>query len=212
MVSFSTEIPECDSHSPALLDLFISFDANICSTMAFPLLGNSNHVVVLVSVDFRSNSQQVSVLYRVAYAYSHADWDGLCDNLRDIPWDDIFKVGASVAASEFCEWIQVGIDVYTPHREYQIKSHSSLTFSAACAAAIICRKHFFVCIKTINLLILKKSSDRLVIIAKGFLKLPNLRMLIKQKSPSLPRNLALRTFGKLLIVFSAKANLLYFLY
>ena len=155
MVSFSTEIPECDSHSPALLDLFISFDANICSTMAFPLLGNSNHVVVLVSVDFRSNSQRVSVLYRVAYAYSHADWDGLCDNLRDIPWDDIFKVGASVAASEFCEWIQVGTDVYTPHREYQIKSHSSLTFSAACAAAIICRKHFFVCIKTINLLILK---------------------------------------------------------
>ena len=32
-------------------------------------------------------------------------------------------------------------------------------------------------------------------------------MLIKQ-SLSLPRNLALRTFGKLLIVFSAKGNLL----
>ena len=26
---------------------------------------------------------------------------------------DIFKRGASVAASEYCEWIQVGIDVYT---------------------------------------------------------------------------------------------------
>ena len=34
-------------------------------------------------------------------------------------------------------------------------------------------------------------------------------MLIKQKSPLLPRNLALRTFGKLLIVFSTKVNLLY---
>ena len=41
--------------------------------------------------------------------------------------------------------------------------------------------------------------------------MPNLHMLIKQKSPSLPRNLTLRTFGELLIVFSIKVNLLYFL-
>ena len=34
-------------------------------------------------------------------------------------------------------------------------------------------------------------------------------MLIKQKSPSLPRNLALGTFGELPIVFSTKVNLLY---
>ena len=37
-------------------------------------------------------------------------------------------------------------------------------------------------------------------------------MLIKQKSPLLPRNLALGTFGKLLIVFSSKVNLLDLLY
>ena len=40
MVNFPTRIPDCDSHSPALLDLFISSDASICSTM-----GNSDHVV-----------------------------------------------------------------------------------------------------------------------------------------------------------------------
>ena len=39
-------------------------------------------------------------------------------------------------------------------------------------------------------------------VAKGFLKLPNLHMLIKQKSPSLPRKLALETFGELLSVFN----------
>ena len=33
-------------------------------------------------------------------------------------------------------------------------------------------------------------------------------MLIKQKGPLLPRNLALTTFGKLLIVSSTKVNLL----
>ena len=38
MVNFPTQIPDCDSHSPALLDLFISSDASICSTMAFPHL------------------------------------------------------------------------------------------------------------------------------------------------------------------------------
>ena len=37
-------------------------------------------------------------------------------------------------------------------------------------------------------------------------------MLIKQESLLLPRNLALVTFGDLLIVFSTKVNLLYFLY
>ena len=52
----------------------------------------------------------------------------------------------------------------------------------------------------------------LIIVAKGFSKLPNLHMLLKQKSPSLPRNLALGTFDELLIVFSTKVNLLYFLY
>ena len=43
---------------------------------------------------------------------------------------------------------------------------------------------------------------------KGFLKLPNLHMLLKQKNPSLPRNLVLGIFGESLIVFSTKVNLL----
>ena len=37
-------------------------------------------------------------------------------------------------------------------------------------------------------------------------------MLLKQRSLSLPRNLALRAFGKLSLVFSTKVNLLYLLY
>ena len=56
MVNFPTWIPDCDSHSPALSDLFLSSDANICSTMAFPQLGNSDHVFVSVSIGFPSNS------------------------------------------------------------------------------------------------------------------------------------------------------------
>ena len=52
MVNFPSWIPDCDSQSPAILDLFISSDASICFTMAFPPLGNSDHVVVSVSIDF----------------------------------------------------------------------------------------------------------------------------------------------------------------
>ena len=104
-------MPDCDSHSPALLNLFLSSDASICSTMAFPLLGNSDHVVVSVSIDFPTNSQQDAPFQCIAYGYSCADWDGLCDHLGDILWEDIFKLGTSATASEFCECVQVGIDV-----------------------------------------------------------------------------------------------------
>ena len=111
--------------------------------MVFTPLGNSDHVVISVFIEFPINSKQDTPFHRVAYDYSRADWDGLCDHLRDVPWEDIFKLGASTAVSEFCEWVQVGIDVYIPHRKYQVKPHSSPWFSAACTAAIVHRNHFF---------------------------------------------------------------------
>ena len=58
-------------------------------------------------------------------------------------WEDIFKFGASSAASESCEWVRAGIDVYFPHRKYQVKPHSSPWFSASCAAAIVHINQFF---------------------------------------------------------------------
>ena len=55
MVNFPTRISDCDSHSPALFDLFVSSGASICSAMASPPLGNSDHVTVSVSIDFPIN-------------------------------------------------------------------------------------------------------------------------------------------------------------
>ena len=43
--------------------------------------------------------------HRIAYDFSRADWDGLHDYVRDVPWEDIFKLDASAAASEFCELV-----------------------------------------------------------------------------------------------------------
>ena len=95
MVNFPTRIPDCDSHNPALPDLFLTSDASIYSTVAFSLLQNSDHVVVSVSTDFPSNSQRDAPFHRIAYDYSRADWDGLWDHLRDVSWEDIFKLSAS---------------------------------------------------------------------------------------------------------------------
>ena len=78
--------------SPALLELFLSLDASIYSTIASPLLVNSDHVIVSVSIDFLSNSQLDTLFYGIAYDYSCADWEGLCDHLRDVSWEDIFKL------------------------------------------------------------------------------------------------------------------------
>ena len=139
MVNFPTWIP-------GLLDFFLS---------SFPPLENSDHVVVSVSIDFPSNSQRDAPFHRIACDYSRADWDGHHDHLIDVPWEDIFKLGASAAASEFCEWVQDATDVYIPHRNYQIKPHSSPRSSAACAATMFIEITFFDCTKTKNLLILK---------------------------------------------------------
>ena len=133
MVNFPTRIQDCDSHIPALLGLFLSSDASICSTMALPPLRNSD---MLLS-QFPLNSHQI-----------HNRIPRFIAQLMTIPVlirkvFVIFKLSASAAANEFCKWVQVGIDAHIPHQKYQVLPHSSPWFSAVCAAAIVHRNHFF---------------------------------------------------------------------
>ena len=88
MVNFPTRIPDCDSHSLALLDFFLSSDGNICSAVASPPLGNSDHVAVSISIDFPPNSQPDASFHCLAYDYSRADSDGLRHHLGDVPWEE----------------------------------------------------------------------------------------------------------------------------
>ena len=94
-------------------------------------------IVIMLLSQFPLTFQRDDPFHRLACNYSRAD------HLRDVPWEDTFKFRASSAASQFCEWVQVGTDAYIPHRQYQVKPHSSPWFSAACAAAIVHRNHFF---------------------------------------------------------------------
>ena len=78
-VNFINQIPDCSSHSSALLDLFL-----LMLVFVLPL-GNSGHVVVSVCIDFTSNSTPDGLFHCIVYDYSRADWDGLLGNLRDVP-------------------------------------------------------------------------------------------------------------------------------
>ena len=133
MFNFPTQIPDCDSGNLALLDLLLSSDASICCTMAFPPMGNSNHVVVSVSNDFPSNLKHYAPFHCVACDYSFADWGSLHGHLRDVLWKDIFEFGAGVLNfGSGCR-----LELIYPHGKYQVTPHSSVCFSASCAAAIV---------------------------------------------------------------------------
>ena len=93
--------------------------------MAFPPLENSDHVAV---IDFPINSKQDTLFNHMTFDYSHGDWDGLHDHFHG----KISLNSASAAASEFCEWVQVGIGVYIPHCKYQVKPLISMVFSRLC--------------------------------------------------------------------------------
>ena len=79
------------------------------------MLNTALHVVS-VSIDFPSNSKGNAPFHGIAYDYSCADWDGFCDHLKDVPRENIFKLGV-YAASEFCKRLQVGIDENIPHHK-----------------------------------------------------------------------------------------------
>ena len=106
----------------------------LSQTFLLSPLQNSDYVVS-VSIDAPSYSQQNAPFHCIAYDYSCADWNSLCDHLRDVSREDIFKLSVSAAASDFCKWVQDGIDVHIPHQKYQVKSHSSPWFLAACATS-----------------------------------------------------------------------------
>ena len=78
---------------------------------ALPSIGKI--LIMLVSLfPLTFGQTQNGMPLHIGYYYSRAGLDGLRDHLRDVPWEDIFKLGASAAANEFCEWVQVGINVY----------------------------------------------------------------------------------------------------
>ena len=135
-------------NSPALLDLFISSDASICST-------NSDHVVASVSIVFPSYPQQDALFHHIAYGYSCTDWDSLCDHLRDVPWEGIFNSMLQHLLVNFV----IGFRLELMYISLIKSIRSSLThlhgFQLLVLLPWFIEITFFVCTKRINLLSLK---------------------------------------------------------
>ena len=103
----------CDSDNRALLDLFISSDSSIYSTIAFL---HSKILIMLLS-QFPLTFQQIQnrMPCFIAQLMAILVLIGIIFVIRDVPWEDSFKLSTSAAASEFCEWLQVVIEVCISH-------------------------------------------------------------------------------------------------
>ena len=127
MVNFPIWIPDCNFHSPALLGLFLMM-------LVFVLQWLSLHWKILIMLlsqyplTFHQTTKQDALFHCIAYDHSCTDWDGLCDHLRHVPWEDIFNSSVSAAARELCDWVQAEIGVHISNHKYQVKPHSFLWF------------------------------------------------------------------------------------
>ena len=83
------------------------------------------------SLTFHQTQNEIR-FHCITYDYSCANWDGLHDHLRDVPLENIFKLSASAATSEFCDWVQTRIYVYLI---LNIRSSSfiSIVFNCLCS-------------------------------------------------------------------------------
>ena len=148
--------------------------------------------------NFNEYILKIEYLYKILKNMQHINSNF---QTRSLPWES-----GEFACVGFCEWVQNGIDACISHRIYQPSLLSMIFSSLRCCHSS--KKPTF-CLNQLRKSPASKVKSRqasckiislqtsLQIIAKRFLKLPNL-LLIKWKSPSLPKNLALRTFGLLL--------------
>ena len=105
-------------------------------------VGKSDHMVVGVDMQFVVKSTNEHPYHRTVYSHTKADWNGLIDHLRDMPWLGIFKHDATYAAKEITEWVEIDIDCYIPCRKFQLKPHSSPWFTPCAASIAHCNHHF----------------------------------------------------------------------
>ena len=71
------------SYSRTFLDLFLSFNLVFFFCSCFPPIGKFGLLLSQFPSTFRQTQKWVPLFYCTAYDYSRADWDDLCDHLRN---------------------------------------------------------------------------------------------------------------------------------
>ena len=209
--NFPTQIPDCDSHSLTLLNCF--FFLVLVLLQWLPL-----HWKILItflsqfSLTFLQTQREmpffIPQLMPVLLLIGT-----VCMIIREMLHERILlNLVLLLLVLTFVRVTLLKLVYISIYHQYQIQPHSSQWLSAACAAAITHRNHFFRLYQQNKYSASKVKFRQASNCAKGFLRLANLLMLVKQKKLSLTKILALVTFSKTLIVLVGKVNLPYLLY
>lgn len=75
--------------------------------MVFPLLWNTDHLTVSVSIDFPLPTKRDAPFHDAAFDPSHNKWNGFCHSIRDAPFEGLSNLGASFDISKFHDYAKV---------------------------------------------------------------------------------------------------------
>ena len=165
-----TWIPDYGSHSPTLLDLFLSSEASICSVVAFPPLETLIMLLPWFLLTFLQNQKLMSlftVQLMEIFVLIGIIWVMFLEKIS-LNSVLVLLVLAFVSVCRL-EWMYISLIL-------NIRS----SFTCASAGAMTCKNHFFRFYWQNKSCEVKVSTDWLVIVAKGFLVPSNLPMLLKQ--------------------------------
>ena len=60
--------------------------------MVFPLLWNTDHLTVSVSIDFPLPTERDAPFHDAAFDPSHNKWNGFCHSIRDAPFEGLLEM------------------------------------------------------------------------------------------------------------------------
>ena len=93
-----TRIPHATGQYANLLDLFLTSCPEKCSTYVLSPLGTSDHFVVSVKIDAKSEISTDAPFHRTVFRYSKADWDSFRSFMADASLSHIFNQHVEKAA------------------------------------------------------------------------------------------------------------------
>ena len=139
IVKIPAGTPDCDSQSPALLDLILLALFSISSTVVFLTFTNSNHVVPQFPLTFLQTQKRIplftvhlmTILLQIGTVFMIIS--------------EMFHGRIILTSMLLRRWwiLRVSQDWNWWIYPSKVKSHSSLWFSATCAADIAHKNHFF---------------------------------------------------------------------
>ena len=132
-VTKPTRVPDAPGQYANLLDLFLTSCPEKCSTSVLSPLGSSDHCVVSVKIDAKSEISTDVPFHRTVFRYSKADWDSFRSFMADAPLSHIFNQNSEKAACLTSEWIIAGMEAFIPSKTYQKKTkRSALVHTRMC--------------------------------------------------------------------------------